>query len=56
MYGKLRKNIRENIRKLCKYKEVEIIGGSVSIDHVHLIVKIPPKLAISKFMGCINDI
>ena len=51
MYGKLRKSIREIIRKLCEYKNVEIIGGSVSKDHIHLILKIPPKIAVSKFMG-----
>ena len=51
MFGKLRRSIRENIKKLCGYKEVKIVGGSVSVDHVHLIAKIPPKLSVSKFMG-----
>jgi len=51
MYGKLRKDVREVIRKLCEYKGVEIVEGSVSIDHVHLCVKIPPKIAVSHFMG-----
>jgi len=51
MYGKLRKDIRENIKKLCEYKGVEIVEGSVSVDHVHLCVKIPPKISVSTFMG-----
>ena len=36
---------------MCKYKGVEIIGGAVRIDHVHLCVSIPPKISVSTFMG-----
>ena len=51
LYGQLRKDVREIIATLCKYKEVEIIDGAVYSDHVHLSVAIPPKDSISKFMG-----
>ena len=51
MYGKLREDIREIIRELCGYKGVEILQGSVSMDHIHLCLKIPPKLSVSNFMG-----
>ena len=51
IYGELREDIRENIRKLCKYKGVEIIEGHRMIDHVHLLVSIPPKMSESSFMG-----
>ena len=51
MYGKLREDVRAIIRQLCEYKGVEIVLGSVSSDHIHLCVKIPPKLSISNFMG-----
>ena len=34
-----------------KYKEVAIVEGSVCVDHIHLCVKIPPKLSVSEFMG-----
>jgi len=51
MYGELRKDIREIIKKLCEYKGVEIVEGSVCVDHIHLCVKIPPKLSVSEFMG-----
>ena len=51
IYGELRKDIRENIRKLCKYKGVEIIEGHMMKDHVHLLVSIPPKMSVSSFMG-----
>ena len=36
---------------MCGYKEVEIVEGSMCIDHVHMCVKIPPKVSVSGFMG-----
>ena len=51
MYGKVREDVREIIKTLCNYKNVEIIAGAVCVDHVHLSVAIPPKLSISSFMG-----
>ena len=51
MYGQLRKDILEIIRQLCRYKGVEILSGSVSKDHIHLCVKIPPKMSVAYFMG-----
>ena len=51
MYGERKKAIHEIIKKLCMYKKVEILEGSVSRDHIHLCVKIPPKMSVSDFMG-----
>lgn len=51
IYGKLRKDIGVILRQLCEYKDVDLVEGSMSIDHVHMCVKIPPKLSISQFMG-----
>lgn len=51
VYGKLRKNIGEILRRLCDYKSVEIIEAHACIDHIHMLVSIPPKLSVSDFMG-----
>ena len=51
LYGRLKSDIREIIKKLCKYKKVEIIEGAVCSDHVHICVAIPPKLSVSDFVG-----
>jgi len=51
MYGKVKHDMRDILRKLCEYKNVEILEGSISTDHVHLCVKVPPKLALSDFVG-----
>ncbi|MCL1918803.1 MAG: IS200/IS605 family transposase [Peptococcaceae bacterium] len=50
MYGEKRVAVREILKKLCEYKNVEIVAGNVCIDHVHLCVKIPPKISVSGFM------
>ena len=36
---------------MCKYKGVEIIEGHMMIDHVHLLLSIPPKMSVSSLMG-----
>lgn len=51
IYGRLKKDIREILRKLCEYKKVEIIEGAVCSDHIHMCVSIPPKLSVSEFLG-----
>ena len=50
-FGEKRMEIREILRQLCKWKNVEIIEGEVCPDHIHLLLSIPPKLSISGFMG-----
>ena len=51
IYNQLRVDIREIIKDLCKWKGVTIIEGHLMSDHVHLLVSIPPKYAVSSFMG-----
>jgi len=50
-YNQVRKDLIEIFKRLCKYKGVEIIEGHMMPDHVHMLVAIPPKIAVSTFMG-----
>ena len=50
-YESHRKAIMQIIRELCEWKKVEILEGEMAIDHVHLLVMVPPKISISGFMG-----
>ena len=50
-YEEKRADIREIIRTLCQWKEVEIIEGEICPDHIHVLLSIPPKMSISGFMG-----
>jgi putative transposase len=51
MYGKIKKDVWEILKKLCEYKRIEILEGTVCADHVHLCVKIPPKSGVSACRG-----
>lgn len=51
IYGKIKADIGEIFRKLCKEKGVEIIEAEACPNHVHMLVSIPPHLSISQFMG-----
>ena len=51
IYGQLKKDIGEILRKLCEQKEVEIIEAEACPDHIHMLVSIPPHISIAQFMG-----
>lgn len=51
IYNKLRRDIVQIIKDLCKWKGIEIIEGKAMPDHIHILVKTPPKMSISNFMG-----
>ena len=51
IYGKIKADIGKILRKLCEYKKVEIIEAHAMKDHIHMLITIPPKLAVSSFMG-----
>ena len=51
IYGQLKADIGEIIRKLCNEKKVEIIEAEACANHIHLLVSIPPYLSIAQFVG-----
>ena len=51
IYGKLRKDVGEILRKLCEEKKVEIIEAEACPAHIHMLVSIPPYLSIAQFVG-----
>ena len=51
IYRKLRRDIGVYLRRLCDYKGVEIVEAQACPDHIHMLVKIPPKISVSSFMG-----
>ena len=46
--GDLAVRVRDTIREVCAANDCEILAGSVGIDHVHLLVSLPPTLTPSK--------
>jgi putative transposase len=51
IYGQIKKDIGEILRKLCEQKGVEIIEAEACPDHIHMLVSIPPHLSVSQFVG-----
>ena len=51
IYGQLKKDIREILRKLCEQKGVKIIEAEACPDHIHMLVSVPPYLSIAQCMG-----
>jgi putative transposase len=51
IYGKIKADIGQILRKLCEYKGVEILEVNACPDHIHMLVSIPPKLSVSQFVG-----
>ena len=51
IYGKLKRDIGEILRKLCEQKGVEIMEAEACPDHIHMLVSIPPHLSVAQFMG-----
>ena len=54
LYGELRKHLGEVFRKLAAQKESQIVEGHLMSDHVHMMIAIPPKYAVSQVIGFIK--
>jgi putative transposase len=51
LYGQLRKHLGEVLRKLAEQKQSRIEEGHLMPDHVHMMIAIPPKYAVSQVIG-----
>ena len=52
--GEVGERVRELVREVCLTNYVDVLSGSISPDHVHILVSVPPSIAISKFMQYIK--
>ena len=51
LFGKLRPHLGKVLRGLARQKECEIEEGHLMVDHVHMLVSVPPKYAVSQVVG-----
>lgn len=51
IYNDIKKDVGVILRKLCEYKGIEIVEAQLMPDHVHMLVKIPPKYSVAQIMG-----
>ena len=54
IFGTLKKELGRIFHKLAEQKESRIEEGHVMVDHVHMMLSIPPKLAVSHVVGYIK--
>ena len=51
IYGKMKAEIGKILRELCKRKGIEIIAAECCPDHIHMLIRIPPKYSVSEIVG-----
>lgn len=51
IYGQLKADMGQILRKLCEQKGVEILEANACPDHIHMLVSIPPHISVAQFMG-----
>ena len=54
LYGELRKYLGQIFRDLARNRETEVLEGHLLLDHVHMLLSIPPKYAVSQVIGYIK--
>jgi putative transposase len=54
LYGQLRQHLGTVLKQLAEQKESRIEEGHLMADHVHLLITIPPKYAVSQVVGFIK--
>ena len=54
LFGEVKNLVENDIRMLCERKGAEVIKSNVQIDHVHVVVSIPPKVSVSILMGTLK--
>ena len=51
IYRQIKADVGKILRELCERKEIEIIEAECCPDHIHMLVRIPPKYSVSEIMG-----
>ena len=54
LYGQVRRELGTVLRELVKQKESEVIEGHLMVDHVHMLMSIPPKYSVAQVMGFVK--
>ena len=51
LYGQLRKHLGEVFHELSRQRESKVLEGHLQPDHIHMLISIPPKYAVSQVVG-----
>jgi putative transposase len=51
VYGTFRKELGTILRRLCEYRGVGVLEGTLCADHIHMCLSIPPKYSVATVLG-----
>ena len=51
MFGAIRREVGEIFKELCRRFGIELVEGHVMVDHVHMLISVPPKYSVSQALG-----
>ena len=51
LYGELRKHLGPVLRELARQRECVVEEGHLNLDHIHMLLSIPPKYAVAQILG-----
>jgi len=51
LFGKLRRHVGEMLKGLCRQRGVELLEGHLMTDHVHMCLRVPPRMSIAFVIG-----
>ena len=51
LYGKIRRQVGEILRELCRQRSIDLLEGKAMPDHVHMLLSVPPKYSIAHTIG-----
>ena len=54
LYEQLRIHLGERFKRLAEQKESKVLEGHLMVDHVHMLIAIPPKYSVAHVMGFIK--
>ena len=54
IYASLRPHLGEVFKRLAQQREAKVLEGHLMPDHVHMLISIPPKYAVSQVVGCVK--
>ena len=54
IFGQIRRDLGEVLKRLAQQRESQIEEGHLMPDHVHMMISIPPKYAVSQVIGYIK--
>ena len=50
-FGKMRRQVGAILRDLCRQRKIELLEGDAVVDHIHMVLSIPPKYSVANTLG-----